>query len=288
MNSMPRFGNARLLLAILVLVMLAMVYAGPIRDILQLSVSSPDHGYILIAPAVAAYLAWLRRSRMASIQFKTSYWGSVIILLSWIAFWVGGTFSIQVLWHASFLIGFTGLLVTVFGLKILRSFGPAIFVLFALVPLPFAIRQAITIPLQDIATWTTAFFLDVLGIDVVRRGVALEVNGVVILVGEACNGMRLFMPLLVVLCGLVFSLPLFLRTRILLLCVSLPVALICNALRLVPTAVAYAYFPSMGEQVHDFSGILMLPLAILLLMFFLSLLEWLDVPPSRWRLFTAS
>lgn len=72
----------------------------------------------------------------------------------------------------------------------------------------------------------------------------------------------------------------------LLLLISIPVALVCNVFRLVPSALAYGYLPEFAEMVHDIGGWLMIPLSIGILLLMLRLVEWLDISVSRWRLMT--
>ncbi len=68
---------------------------------------------------------------------------------------------------------------------------------------------------------------------------------------------------------------------------SVPVALACNVLRLVPTSLGYGYVPEHAVLIHDVGGWLMIPAAIAVLLGLLRLVAWLDIPVSRWRLVTA-
>ncbi len=73
----------------------------------------------------------------------------------------------------------------------------------------------------------------------------------------------------------------------LLIVLSLPVALLCNVLRLIFTALAYGYVPDRAIAIHDLLGWMMIPLAVLLMFGILRLLEWLDLPVARLRLAVA-
>lgn len=273
---------------VLLIAIAMMAYLDPLRDIASLAGRDPDQGYLLFVPIFAVYLAWLRRTRLYELSFAPSMWGIFIILVGWIGFVLGGMYDVRFLWHAGFVFGVIGILVAFLGVAILVPFGPAFFTLFAIVPIPGDLRQMVSIPLQSNATWITHFLLDLMGVYSIQRGNALEINGVTVFVGEACNGMRLLVPLGLVIYIFVFSLPLRPSIRALLVVSSVPVALLCNTVRLVPTSIAYAYSPAVAEFTHDVGGWLMIPIAIAVLLGLVRLLEWLDVPVSRWRLVTAS
>lgn len=264
-----------------------LVYWRPIVDIVGVVIHDSDRSYILLVPVLAAYLVWLRRSRLRTIDLRPSLWGPIIILIGWFGFLIGGINDIVFMWHLGFLVGFLGIAVTFLGPKVLIPFSPAILVLLSVVPIPGTIRLLLAQPLQALATSATAVILDTVGVSAIQSGNLIEINGATVAIGEACNGMRLLVPLGLVIFTFVFSLPLRTSMRTILLLASVPVALICNVLRLVPTALAYGYFPNIAELTHDIGGWIMIPLAILLLLGLLRLIEWLDVPVTRWRLVTA-
>ena len=264
-----------------------LVYQRPIADVIRFAIQDADRSYILLVPLLSIYLVWLRRSRLRNIEFRVSVWGPIIILLGWSGYFVGGVTDVVFLWHLGFLVGFLGIAVTFLGSGILVPFSPAILVILAIVPIPGSIRLALAQPLQGFATSVTANILDTVGVPAIQAGNLIEINGATVAIGEACNGMRLLVPLALVIYTFVFSLPLRASMRSILLVASVPIALMCNVLRLVPTALAYGYFPSIAEPIHDIGGWIMLPLAIFLLIGLLRLIEWLDIPVSRWRLATA-
>jgi exosortase/archaeosortase family protein len=91
--------------------------------------------------------------------------------------------------------------------------------------------------------------------------------------------------LALVVFAFVFSVPFRPWTRVILIALSPVVALVCNVVRLVPTALVYGFSdPDTAEQVHDVAGWLMLPLSLVLLLGVVRLLRWLDFPVFRWRM----
>ena len=263
-----------------------LAYLTPLLDIFAIASRDPERAYIFVVPLVAVYLAWLRRTRIHEFKVKPSWIGPFIMLLGWLCYLIGGAESVMFMWHMGFLISVIGGIVTFVGPGVLRPFAPAFFVLFVMVPLPGSARQLLTQPMQALATSVSAFILDLAGVPAIQAGNLITINGVTVAVGEACDGMRLLVPLGLVIYAFVFSLPLNWKMRSTLIIASVPVGLVCNVFRLIPTALAYGYTPSIAERVHDVGGWGMIPLSIVILLGLLRLIAWLDIPVSRWRLMT--
>lgn len=265
-------------------ILLAFVFEAPLRDVIQTAMRTQDAGYIFIVPLIALYLGWLRRSRLGFMDFKPSFLGVLIVGLGITISLVGYDFDVLVAWHFGGLLAFIGIAIASLGTSFVRGFLPGFLILFAALPVPGQVRQAFSRPLQEFAVSFTAMTLDLLGVSSVQAGNVLKVEGIAMAVGEACDGMRLLVPLGIVIFAFVYSLPLRPSIRLFLIASSIPVVLICNVARLVPTALAYAYLPDYAPMVHDVGGWVSIPLAIVLLLLLLRLMPSFEVPVTRWRL----
>ena len=277
----------RFMICAVAAILVLLLYRIPIDDIFAIAVRNSEHSYVFLVPLLAVYLAWLRRSRFRMADFVPSSLGVVLVAASWFIFMAGIWFDVVVFWHMAFLVALLGIAISFLGRQILRDFLPAIIIAFAIVPIPGSLRNSVSLPLQSLASEVTATILGTVGVPANRVGNLIEINGTAVAVGEACNGMRLLVPLGLVIYAFVFSLPLKPAVRLMLIVSSIPVALACNVLRLVPTSLAYGYMPEHAEFVHDVGGWVMIPAAIAVLLGLLRLVAWLDIPVSRWRLFTA-
>jgi exosortase len=260
-------------------------FRSPFQDIIALATSDEEHSHILLAPIVALWLIWLRRSRLKLKTVRPTHAGPLIVLLGCFVSWWGFQSDTYIAWHSGGIIALFGMLISMTGWEPIRQFGPAAFALLFLLPVPGSIRQEISIPLQAIAASTTHTFMELFGFQVGRLGNVLLVNGEQVAVAEACNGMRLVFSLTIVVYAFVFSVPLRLGTRIVLILLSPLVALIANVVRLIPTSVLYGITdPSRAELFHDISGWAMLPLALIALISLLKLFNWLYLPCNSFRL----
>lgn len=266
------------------LVLIGFIYWTPIADILKIAMTEADRGYVIIAPFVAAYLAWLRRSRWRNTRRGPSLLGPPIILMASVVSYVGYDFDVMFMWHSGAVIGFLGLLVSFFGVRLLRDFIVPIIAMFALIPVPGTLREAIAFPLQEAAASLTVLVLNISNINAVQMGNIVEINEVMVTIGEACDGMRLMLPIGLCIYLFVFSLPLKSGTRFILILLSAPVAFLCNVGRLVITALAFGFYPESADIVHDAGGWFVIPCAVISVYGCMRLVQWLDFPVSRWRL----
>jgi exosortase len=262
-----------------------MAFQEPLWDIVARGRGSVEQSYTLLVPLVALYVMLVRRSRIGGDRDHAgAAIGAGLMVLAWALLLIGHDRDVLVLWHAAPFVAMIGAVAAAFGIALLWRLLAGFLILFAMIPVPGSVRLQIAQPLQELASGVTAFLLGLSGVPAVRMGSLIEINGAQVAVGEACNGMRLLMPLAVVMYAFVFSLPLRGSVRLMLLALCLPVALLSNIIRLVPTAVSYGYFPRVAPQVHDYSGWLMIPLSIILLLAVLRVMEWFDLPVARYRL----
>jgi exosortase len=288
------FGETRgwklpdVMLLLLMLVVTVLIGREPLADILHRANTNSTFAYIFLVPLAGAYLVWLRRSRLQYVRFRPSLAGPALVALGLFMTWWGFERHVLISWHAGGFVAMLGCVVSMTGLRVLRQFMPAAVVLFMMVPMPGRITQAASIPLQSLATGMTEEFLRFFSVDVIKLGNQLLINGEPIAVGETCNGMSMLLTLGLVSFVFVFSLPLRNRARLVLILLSPVVALFCNVLRLVPTCLLFGLEePTAAEAVYGWSGVAMVPLAVVMLMAVLILLRWLDLPITRWRLVTA-
>lgn len=289
MVSIGRGWNRRRF-GLLIATLTAVVWWGwrALEDIALFALGQVDNGYILLAPFVAAYLAYLRRSRFQFIRYRPNLQGAALVAVGLALSNWGDANGVQLFWHGGVLLAMFGCVYSMTGWELLRQFAPAVIAMFLVIPLPGRIREALAGPAQEFSVVTAHGLLQILGFEATRAGSVITIAGEPVAVGEACNGMRMVFALGLVVFAFVFSVPYSTSTRLVLIALAPFVALACNVIRLVPTSVAYGWFdPEVAEQVHDVGGWLMLPLALLMLMGIVRLMKWLDLPVMNWRLVPA-
>ena len=113
----------------------------------------------------------------------------------------------------------------------------------------------------------------------------MSINGTPVTFAEACNGMRMVFPLILIAYAFSFGLPLRNSVRFLVLLASPLTALACNVLRTLPTIWLYGNKSrQVADDFHNWSGWMMLPIAFFSLMAIIKLLRWAMLPVTRYPL----
>jgi exosortase len=176
-----------------------------------------------------------------------------------------------------------GLCLLLCGWRVLRIAWPAIAFLFFMIPLPHRLATSLSGPLQTIAAEASAFLLQVLGRPAIADGNVVRLNEIDLNVVEACSGLRMLMVFfaLSTACALLIRKPLWEK---LVVCASaVPIALAANILRITATGLLREgdLGAAADRLVHDASGWLMMPLALLFLLAEMKLLNHLLIAPPQ-------
>lgn len=253
-------------------------------DIFALALKNDESSYILLGLPVALWLGWLRRERIRYCRPRPSPLGAVVILMGWGLMVLGNEYSIDLFRDTGALAAVVGAVYTVTGKELFLRYAAAWGALLFLIPVPGRIRHVIAAPLQEASAISTQFILDLFAVSVERHGNLLVVNGVEVAIAEACNGMRMVAAMALISYAFVFSFPMRLWARALLLGLSVPVAIIVNVVRLTPTSILYGHStPDVASTFHDIAGWAVLGLALGMMWLVLALLRYLELPLEPYR-----
>ncbi len=236
------------------------------------------HGQVI--PFVILALLWVKREQL--LQLTAGVWWPGLFLLAFaIALHLLGFFAQQPrLSIVAFYFGIYAMCGLAWGWAFLRAcFFPFILFLFA-IPLGTFI-EPLTLGLRLLAVnatfWITGNLLD---IELVRKGTTLlDAHGTPFEVAAACSGIRRFFALLAI--TVIYSMLGFKSAwrRALIIFLAVPLAIVCNILRLTVVIVAaQAFGKKVGFWVHDWFWIVTYSLALGSL--FLAA-RWLQEKPER-------
>lgn len=274
------------LLAALVMGLLGVITTFPAwQDIFTIAYRDEEYSHIFIVPLVAAYLVWVRRMRLRHCKPSGRVIGPAIVAVGWICNSVGFYSGIQSLWHGGAVLVVLGCMLSVLGKGVLFRFFPAVALMIFLVPAPGRLRLAIGTPLEN---WTASIsekLLEAGGvINTDLTGNVLRINGQPVTIAEACNGLRMFFSLIMVMFAFCFAMPLKNYVRILILLCSPLATVLCNVVRIIPTILMFGYAPAYAQTFHLFAGWAMLPLAFLILYGIIKVLQWAMIPVNEYTL----
>ena len=257
------------------------------HDIYTLASKDEEYSHIFLVPIVALAMIYVRRMRMRHCKPSGAIIGVLLVAIGWLSFSYGYYHAKQALWHLGAVVVMLGCIISVLGKNVMFRFFPAIAVLIFLVPVPGLIRQQIALPLQTWTAKTAQTGLEICNVDTEISGNMLYINGQPVTVAEACNGMRMVFPLILVSYAFSFALPLRNRVRFLLLLASPLMGIVCNVARTLPTIWLFGRYGSEGFiplKFHDYSGWGMTVIAFLLLLGIIKLLKWAMLPVTRYPL----
>jgi exosortase len=125
--------------------------------------------------------------------------------------------------------------------------------------------------------------LEVIGYQVARDGNVIGIGETNVAVAEACNGLRMVTAFLVISALVVLLVKRAWWEKLIVLASSLPIALLCNTLRLTVTAMFFTVLKGdyVKELFHDFGGYAMMPVALALVVGEFWLLRRLVTPQTE-------
>ena len=238
----------------------------------------------LLVPFLAVYVLWTRRREIAKAQIKPSVWWGLLAFAGAQAFRLFGLFfMVSTAERFSVVFSAGALILLLFGWGILRKVFTGLLFLLLMVPWPKGIQDMVAQPLQRWSTTSAVFCLETAGYDVVQHGNVIDIGGTVVEVAWACNGLRMVTAFFVISGLVVLLVKRAWWEKLIIFASSLPVALLCNTVRLTITAIAFTVLKGdlWEEMFHDFGGYAMMPLAIAAVVGELWLLRKLTIAPTQ-------
>jgi exosortase len=238
--------------------LIAALYAAQMKGLAAEWTSSPDASYGVVLACVAVGLAWQRRQavRLASIPNPPLLPG-LILLVAGICQYVVGTLGADLFLTRSSLVPVLGGLIWFLAgtLAFRVMLAPLIFLLIA-IPLPALVVNAVTLPLQFVASAIAESTLATAGVPVFRDGNVLHLPSTMLQVAEACSGLRSLVSLGGIGVLLAWATQSSIPKRLAILAATVPIAIVVNGLRVAVTGAACEIW---GREVassgwHTFTG----------------------------------
>jgi exosortase len=257
-------------------------YWSTLAEMTRIWTVNPSYSHGWLVPIFAGFLLWLRRRQLDPAALRPSAWG-LLLLGSGIGMRLLGTFFFFAwLDPLSLVPCCAGVFLLVGGRHALRWAWPACLFLFFMIPLPYSLAEALSGPLQQLATLSSTFLMQVVGLPALSEGNVIKLNEQTLNVEEACSGLRMLMVFFALSTAMAVLIDRPWVDRLILLASAIPIALITNVIRVTATgilfetaggATAHAFF-------HDVAGWLMMPIALGLLWVEFKVLTHLFIEPD--------
>jgi exosortase len=243
----------------------------------------PDYQHGFLVPLFAMFLLWVRQDMVRPWPNKGSWWALAFFalwaLMRFVNNWLNYERDCDTIFP--FLLGvalFLG------GWKAFRWAWPSILFLEFMVPLPASIAVSLSQPLQRIATHSSTYCLQTLGIS------ALPSSGTVIDlpapagqldVDRACSGLAMLTLFFAICVGAAFLLRASWWEKLVIVVSAVPIAVFSNVARITITGLLKVMIhPVVGQYFHDYAGWLMMIIAMLMIWGEMALIAALFVEAS--------
>jgi exosortase len=251
--------------------------------------TSPQYSHGFLVPVFAAFLLWTRRDRLPAaaspddVRFRAA--GAAVLLLGVAVRLMGTYWFFNSADAISILPCVAGVVLLVGGRDVWRWAWPGVLFLAFMIPLPFRVANALSEPLQRLATVSSTFVMQTLGLPALAEGNVILLNEHLIGIVEACSGLRMLVVFFALSTAMVLVVRRHWVDRVIILLSAAPIAVISNILRVTVTGVMYdlGYSEMASHFFHDVAGWLMMPLALGMLwaeLWFLGKL-FIDAPAVR-------
>lgn len=228
-----------------------------------------SHGFLI--PMFSLYFLNQRKEKILDVQPRTSYVGLVLLIGCFVFYALDVVHFNYAYFQPLTLVAAIGATVLFLGgWKLIRQTWLSIAYLVFAIPLPTRYYKLLTIPMRRWAATVASLILNAVPdmqaeasgavIDVTYRGTLLDPP---LDVAEACSGMRLLMAFLALGVAMAYLHYRPMWQRMVLLASTIPIAILCNIVRVTVTGFIYILWDPKYAQgfYHDMLGMLMLPLA---------------------------
>jgi exosortase len=206
----------------------------------------PEAGHGLLLGPVAIWLAWRAGIRDGATPNRA--FGFAVLVFAVLVRCAAGLAAELFTMRASIIIALAGLTIYHYGFRQLVRWWLPFALICLSIPLPELVTQALALPLQFKASRMGAALLEMRSVPVQLTGNVIQLPGRQLFVTEACSGLRSLTALLsmsVLLGALILRSPF---SRIGLVLLAIPVAIVINGFRVFLTGfLVYFVSPSLGE-----------------------------------------
>jgi exosortase len=247
---------------------LILVLYGPILGhLIENWWRDPDYSHGFLVPLFSAYVLWRQRGRLVQIVLKPSNFGLVVMLGATALLFLGSLGAELFTSRISLLILIGGIVLFLAGWKMLQAVFFPLGFLVLMIPIPVIIYNQITFPLQLLASRFATFWLQLLGVPVLREGNLINLPNYTLEVVDACSGIRSLMTLITLAIAYGYFMEDRRWVRWFMVALMVPIAIASNSIRIVGAGLLTFHFgPRMAEGFfHEFSGWVIFVAALVLM-----------------------
>lgn len=259
-------------------VLCVVMYAHTFRFLWGKWLTDAQYSLAYLVPFVSGYFVWKKWPEVVKAKRSPAVVGLLLIVLALLMHLAGTVLDVSGPSALSIIVLLVGACLYFHGKGLVRALAFPLAYMVFMIPLPGGLIDRVGLPMQILASKSTAGLLSLCRIDVVRSGIQLSVDGYRFEVAPACSGMSSLVALVGVTAVFAYITSLPPRYKWGLFALSLPIALIANVVRITSIALV-GYFWDWDRAVsiyHDWSSPILFVAAITQLFIISWGFEWLS------------
>jgi exosortase len=234
-----------------------------------------SHGWLVVP--ITLFILWQRREALPGVMIRHRWWNFLPLVALLALRYVLYERNEQWMEAATVPLVVAATTLAVGGWGLFRWALPGLVFLAFMIPLPMVLDDKLAAPLQRIATKGSYELLTALGLPVVTEGNVILIHNQRVEVAEACRGLSMLLSFGALITAMVILVKRPIWERIILILSIIPIALLCNIIRISITAIAYGYYDRPVKGVHDYAGYGMMALALAIVVAEMKIMSWLVV-----------
>ncbi|HHT9125424.1 MAG TPA: exosortase/archaeosortase family protein [Candidatus Brocadiia bacterium] len=248
-------------------------------------IEDPDNSHCILIPFVSIFLGYRHAKIVKEEMIKPYGPGIIFLTISIFIYIISVAGEIALFARIAFVLILISLVIFNFGLDVVRRVYFPLGFLFFMIPTPVALYNIVAFPLQIFASKVSANVIYSLGIPVIREGNVLHLTNGSLEVVEACSGIRSLVSYITLGIFFVHFSRISLIKKILLLCSTVPLALMANIARISSSGILahFCGYKVAEGFLHEFSGMAVFMLGIVLMLLLNALLSRISFTHVRLR-----
>lgn len=240
---------------------------------------------LVVMVLLVVFIYAMRDVKMYHV-FTRDRWIGVAIIAACLAMWIfASRIDMNPVNRLSYIGVLLGITLLMGGVRMLKWAGPALGFLIFMFPLPSVVERSVLLFLQKLAAMMSTWVLQLLGMTAMRDGNRIIVDQLPLDVADACSGLRMLTIFGAMSVALAMTIQRPWWDRLCVLLSAVPIALAANVVRIVLTALLLSRFGQdsnfISTLIHDWAGLLMMPVALGLLWLEFEVLSRLSVPVDQ-------
>lgn len=258
-------------------VFLTFVFSPALFKLLLFWLDSEEYGHGLLIMGLAVFTFIQRRDFISRIDSKPSVLGSGLLIFAMLLYAASIFADIQMGKYYAFIVALFGWVLVVGGFVLLRPMLFPLSLVFLSIPLPYLVTRILTQKLQLLSSDLGVYLIRLMGLPVLQNGNVIDMGSFVMLVEEACSGLRYLLPLMGIGWIAAYSYRGNYATRAIIFASTIPITVLMNSARIAVTGLLIKYVGSDAAEgfIHDFEGWIVFLCACIFFYLFIELITWI-------------